>query len=175
MSEVELRLGERWYAVYSQPHRELRAQAQLGAQGFRTFLPRYRKTVRHARRLLTVSAPFFERYLFVALDLARDRWHSVNGTFGVTSLVCDRSAPVPVPQGIVESMIAISDAGGCLNLGGALTLGERVRVLTGPFAGLAGELVRLDGARRVQVLLELMGGEVAVSIDRAQLASVRAA
>jgi transcriptional antiterminator RfaH len=170
-----LAAGERWYAVHSQPHRELRAKMQLAAQGFRAFLPRYRKTVRHARRLLTVSAPLFDRYLFVALDLGRDRWRSVNGTFGVTSLVCDRTAPLPVPHGIVESMIEMSDANGCLNFGGALALGERVRVVTGPFAGFAGELVRLDGARRVQVLLELLGGAVPVSIDRAQLVSAQAA
>src|SRR4051812_35737513 len=77
--------GERWYAVYSQPHREVRAQQQLTAQGFMAFLPLYRKTVRHARKLTTVSAPFFPRYLFVALDLSQHQWRSVNGTFGVTS------------------------------------------------------------------------------------------
>src|ERR1044071_3749272 len=86
---MSLVAGERWYAVYSQPHRETRAQQQLTAQGFTVFLPLYRKTVRHARKLTTVSAPFFPRYLFVALDLSLDQWRSVNGTFGVTSLITD--------------------------------------------------------------------------------------
>jgi transcription elongation factor/antiterminator RfaH len=166
---------DRWYVVYSQPHREFRAQTQLGAQGFHTFLPRYRKTVRHARKLMTVSAPFFNRYLFVALDLSRDRWRSVNGTFGVTSLISDGAYPVSVPQGIIESLISISDANGFIKPGDALHLGDRVRILTGPFAELVGELVRLDGARRVRVLLQLLGGAVAVSIDRGHLASARAA
>src|SRR5687768_12928093 len=61
--------GHRWYVVFTQPNREFHAQMQLAAQGFRSFVPRYRKTVRHARKLKTVSAPFFPRYLFVALDL----------------------------------------------------------------------------------------------------------
>src|SRR5579862_5316022 len=137
--------GDRWYVVYTQPHREFRAQTQLAAQGFHTFLPRYRKTVRHARKLMTVNAPFFNRYLFVALDLSCDQWRSVNGTFGVTSLITDGTFPIPVPQGVIESLIDISDADGFVNLGDALQVGERVKVLTGPFADLIGELVRLDG------------------------------
>jgi transcription elongation factor/antiterminator RfaH len=166
---------DRWYVVYSQPHREFRAQTQLAAQGFRTFLPRYRKTVRHARKLMTVNAPFFSRYLFVTLDLSRDQWRSIKGTFGVTSLMSDGTLPIPVPQGVIESLINISDADGFVNLGDALQIGERVRVLTGPFADVIGELVRLDGARRVRVLLQLLGGVVAVSVDRNRLAPVRAA
>ena len=166
--------GNRWYVVYSQPHQEFRSQTQLTAQGFHTFLPRYRKTVRHARKLMTVNAPFFNRYLFVALDLSCDQWRSVNGTFGVTSLITDGTFPIPVPQGVIESLINISDADGFVNLGDALRVGERVQVLTGPFANLIGELVRLDGARRAQVLLQLLGGAVPVSIDRGHLVSARA-
>jgi transcription elongation factor/antiterminator RfaH len=164
-----------WYAVYTRPRRELRAQVQLSIQGFPTFLPRFRKTVRHARKLVTVSAPFFDRYLFVALDLDRDRWRSVNGTFGVTGLVANRTGPIPLPPGVIEAMIDASDAHGFVNVGRALRVGECVRVLTGPFADLVGVLVRADGARRVQVLLQLLGGTVAVSIDRGHLAAARAA
>jgi transcription antitermination factor NusG len=167
--------GDRWYVVQSQPHRESYVQAQLAAQGLHSFLPRYRKTVRHARKLMTVQAPFFNRYLFVALDLNRDRWRSVYGTFGVTSLLSDGTFPIPVPRGIVESLISISDENGFLNLGDALQVGEHVRILAGPFADLIGELVRLDGARRARVLLQLLGSAVAVSIDRGDLAPARAA
>jgi transcriptional antiterminator RfaH len=167
--------GERWYVVHTQPHREFRAENQLGAQGFRTFLPRYRKTVRHARKLNSVNAPFFSRYLFIALDLSRDQWRSVNGTIGVTSLITDGMLPSAVPEGVVESLISISDANGFVNPSDGLQLGEQVRILTGPFAEKIGELVRFDGARRVRVLLELLGGVVAVSIERGHLMSARAA
>lgn len=164
-----------WYAVHTKPRREWQAQAQLSLQDFATFLPRFRKTVRHARKLTTVSAPFFDRYLFVALDLGRDRWGSVNGTIGVARLVANGAGPIPLPPGVVEAMIDASDEHGFINAGHALEVGDSVRVLTGPFADLVGVLVRADGARRVQVLLQLLGGAVAVSIDRGHLAAARAA
>ena len=108
------RAGERWFAVNSQPKREWRAQAQLVNQGFRVFMPKRLKTVRHARKLTTVLAPLFPRYLFVALDLAQHRWRSVNGTFGVCSLVMVGERPQPVPRGVVEAMIAATDSEGRL-------------------------------------------------------------
>ncbi|MGD9769432.1 MAG: transcription termination/antitermination NusG family protein, partial [Pseudolabrys sp.] len=57
----------RWYAVQSQPNAENKAVAHLARQGFETYLPRYLKRRRHARRVETVAAPLFPRYLLVAI------------------------------------------------------------------------------------------------------------
>lgn len=158
--------GVRWYAVHTLPHREFGARAQLEAQSHKVFLPRHLKTVRHARKLKTIDAPFFPRYLFVNLDLSRDRWRSVNGTFGVSGIIMGRDRPMPVPVGIVEALQARlepnTDAAG----DDGLRLGQRVEVLVGPFANLVGTLERFDGGARVRVLLELMGALAPVSLDR---------
>lgn len=168
-------MGERWYVVQTLPCREARAQLQLAAQGFRAFLPRYAKTVRHARKLSTVSAPLFPRYLFVALDLGRHRWRSVNGTFGVAGLVMGDEFPLSMQIGVVESLAASCGADGHVQLADGLAVGQAVRVLSGPLADMIGKLVRLDGGARVQVLLQLLGGEVPVSVARAALVPARAA
>jgi transcription elongation factor/antiterminator RfaH len=156
----------RWYAVHTQPHRELRAKIQLENQAFRVFLPRRIKTVRHARKLANVAAPFFPRYLFVHLDLNRQAWRCVNGTFGVTSLVMQGDMPHPAPRGVVEAMLASVDAAGLLCLEENLKVGSHVRLAAGPFADKLGILERLDDSGRVRVLLEIMGGTVPVHIER---------
>jgi len=165
----DARAGERWYAVQTQPHREKLAALNLGAQRFRVFLPEFRKTVRHARQLRAVIAPVFPRYLFVALDLGRDRWRSVNGTAGVSALVSARSTPLPLPVGAVEAMMASRDETGAVLLGGELRVGQKVKVIAGPFAGGCGILERMDGKTRVRVLLSLLGGHAPLDMDRAQL------
>jgi transcription elongation factor/antiterminator RfaH len=156
----------RWYAVHTQPNRELRAKKQLENQAFEVFLPKRLKTVRHARRLTNVTAAFFPRYLFVRLDLARHLWRSVNGTFGVSNLVMQGEMPRPVPHGVVEAMIASVDATGLLCLEQGLRVGARVRLAAGPFAEKLGILDRLDDSGRVRVLLEIMGGTVPVQLER---------
>jgi transcription antitermination factor NusG len=167
----ELGPGERWFAVQSRPHREAVAVAQLHNQGFRVFLPLRSKTWRHARRIETRFVPFFPSYLFVALDLDRDRWRSVNGTFGVQRLVMagDDSRPVPLPRGFIEALQGQADDRGYLRLDELLRVGQTVRIVSGPFGDRIGELVHLDDSGRVRLLIELLGGRVPVRLLRGQV------
>jgi transcriptional antiterminator RfaH len=173
--EIEARLtdGERWYLAQTLPYQENRAQTALELQGFRNFLPRRLKTVRHARRLRTVNAPLFPRYIFVALDLDRDRWRSVNGTRGVSSLVMAHDRPVPAPEGVVETLILSTDRSGQLRFVEEFEIGQTVRLTAGPFAQSLGVLDRLSSKERVDVLLNIMSGAIRVSVARDCLELVR--
>src|SRR5262249_10132162 len=102
--------NERWFLVHTQPKSEHKAELHLGAQRFSTYLPQIEKTGRQPRQQRTVRAPLFPRYLFVILDLGRDRWLSVRSTIGVSRLFASQDGrPVPVPTGVVESLIERSD------------------------------------------------------------------
>ncbi|WP_407166024.1 transcription termination/antitermination protein NusG [Bradyrhizobium sp. ORS 111] len=157
-------VGSRWYVINSLPRREFRAERQLRNQRFDVFLPRRLKTVRHARKLTNVVAPFFPRYLFVELDLTRHPWRSINGTFGVAGLLMQGEVPQPVPRGVVEAMAGSVDARGLMSMEKALRVGSEVRIAAGPFAEQLGVLDRLDDAGRVRVLLKIMGGTVPVRL-----------
>ena len=165
----ELAQGARWYLVHARPNSERKAEFNLEAQGFVTFLPQIERTIRHARRLTTVRRPLFPGYLFVRLDVSRDRWLSVNGTIGVTRLFMQEGRPVAVPFGIVETLLAHSDRG-LTRLDSSLAEGQRVRILSGPLADFTATVLRLDARRRVDVLLEIMGAAVSASVDRHALA-----
>jgi transcriptional antiterminator RfaH len=161
--------NERWYLVHTLPHGERRAQLHLGAQGFRTHFPTIQKTIRHARQLRTVRAPLFPRYIFLILDLGRDRWLSVWSTIGVSSLYSCEDRPVPVPEGIVEALVENSDEANLALFASGLTTGQSVRILSGPFANFVGKLERLDAAGRIRVLLDMMGTEVPVALRRSAI------
>jgi len=165
IDDLALRVGERWFLVCTLPRCEALADSHLNRQGFRCFLPRYLKTVRHARKLRTFQAPLFPRYLFVVLNLERDRWRSVNGTSGVASLFMAHDRPVPAPEGIVETLMEAANPSGNRFADG-LAPGQKIRLVAGPFAQAVGLLDRLDDAGRVEVLLEMMGGGVRVKLAR---------
>ena len=164
----------RWYAVSTLRHRERQAEANLVRQGFKVFAPLCRKTVRHARRLTTKHAAYFPGYLFVVLNLKHDRWRSINGTFGVRSMVMAGDRPSAAPIGLVEQLIEHTDASGLLNLRFALEAGDEVRLLSGPFATLIGRFEKLSADGRVRVLLDIMNGTVPVLVDRNDLIAVAA-
>src|ERR1700730_636467 len=140
VQSLGLKGNERWFVAHTLPRSELRSQTHLGAQGFKTFLPQLLKTVRHARRLKTVRGPLFPRYLFVILDLDRDRFLSVRSTVGVSSLFGFGGRPIPVPAGIVEFLIAQTGELDLIRLDADLAEGQPVRILSGPFADLVGVL-----------------------------------
>ena len=159
----------RWFAVRTQPAQEKRAEHQLQQQGFSTFLPLLQKSVRHARKLRQVRAPLFPGYLFVALDLTRDRWRSINSTYGVSGLIMAGEQPMPVPVGVVEGFIELSRADGLMDFTPDLKPGAAVRMVAGGLAGMIGRLAHCDAKGRVEVLLEIMGQEVRVKSDTRSL------
>ena len=166
----ELAESERWYVARTLPQRELHAARQLNNQGFRTFVPRYWKNRRHARRVETISAALFPRYIFVVVDRTRDRWRSINGTLGVDRLLMYGGEPQAVPVGIVENLIAVADGQGNVRFDFRLKEGDAIKVTAGPFADLVGQLEQLDDNGRVRVLLEILGGRVRVVLSRDLLA-----
>ena len=166
--------GKRWYAVQCLAHRESAAQSHLENQSYSVFLPRRMKTRRHARKLDNVLVPFFPNYLFIHLDLSRERWRSINGTYGVGRLVMRGDLPAPAPVGVVEALCSACDERGVLIQSCDLSEGQPVRILAGPFADLVGELERLDESDRVRVLLDIMGGRFPVLVRRHHLVPAKA-
>jgi len=147
----------KWYAVYAQAGKETFAASNLINQGFDVYLPRYRKVRRHARRVETVLAPLFPRYLFVHMDPLEQRWRSINGTFGVCYLLTDGAAPREVPEEIIDAMLAREDGGIVPICPPSFRKGQRVQVTDGPFTELEGLFECVDDQQRVVLLLEFMG------------------
>jgi transcriptional antiterminator RfaH len=165
----------RWYAVNCLSNRESLAAAQLRNQGFRIFLPCRLKTRRHARKFDSVLRPLFPGYLFVQLDLTRDRWRSINGTVGVVRIVGHSEAPSPAPVGAVEALQSACDELDVMQSRDEFAPGDAVRVACGPFAELIGQLEQLDSSGRVRVLLELMGRRACVALPRDYVVSAQSA
>jgi transcription antitermination factor NusG len=165
--------NERWYVARTLLHREFQAARQLNNQGFSTFVPRFWKNRRHARKVETISAPLFPRYIFVVVDQSRDRWRSINGTLGVDRLLMYGGEPQAVPQGVVENLIAALDVDGNIRFDTQLKKGQIIKVTAGPFADLVGQLESLDDNGRVRVLLEILGGKVLVDLPQKLVAAAK--
>lgn len=164
----------RWYVVHTRPRAEAKAVLNLDRQGFTCYLPRYLKRRRHARRVETVAAPLFPRYLFVALDLATQQWWSIRSTFGVSDLVYSGEQPALVPSSIIEDLRAREDEHGLVGLPRRpqFASGDTVRVINGVFSACLGLFDGMADRERVAVLLDLMGRKVRVVMDEEALAAL---
>jgi transcriptional antiterminator RfaH len=162
---------KRWYVVHTQARQEARAEANLRRQGFEAWLPLIRHARRHARRVDSTLAPLFPRYIFVQLDLTRQPWRSINGTFGVVRLLCNGDTPLVVPAGFVEEIMQRCDeAGTIIGPPHPLVVGEPVKVAMGRF-NLEGLFETRSGQDRVVLLIKLLGREVRASVPLKGLAA----
>ena len=158
----------RWYVVEALPRSEERAAINLQRQGMRTYLPRYRKRRRHARKVELVPAALFPGYLFVRLDVTAEPWRRVNGTFGCRQLVCDGEMPAPLPRGVIRALKAREDEDGFVLFGlpaDGFRRGDRVRITDGPLAERMGLVDSVTDAQRVVLLLDMLGRRVRGQLD----------
>lgn len=163
----------RWYVVQAQANAENKAIAHLGRQGFATYLPRYLKRRRHARRIDIVAAPLFPRYLFVEIDMGVQRWRSIYSTVGVSRLVSNGDFPAPVPDEVISSLKRRESTSGFVQLDHRpkFKAGDKVRILEGAFYDCLGIYDGMSDRERVEILLDLLGRKVRVLMNAEAIAA----
>jgi transcriptional antiterminator RfaH len=161
-----VRKPSRWYVVQTHPHNERKAAFHLLRQAFEIYIPVYHKRRRHARRVETVAAPLFPRYVFVCVgDL--QRWHAIKSTQGVSKLVGNGDVPALVSQTIIDELRRREDTNGYVRLeqSAKFHAGDKVRVREGAFGDCNGLFEATSGRDRVAILLDLLGRKVRVILD----------
>ena len=157
----------RWYVAQIKSNAFERAIINLSRQGFQTFIPLQRKTIRHARQMTDVLRPIFPGYLFVCLGEDRGGWRKVNSTQGVIKLIAfGGQQPTPVPNGLVAALQSRCDQNNILQPATELELGTLVKVVTGPFSDFTGTIESLVAGDRIRLLLQLMGQDVKIDLHR---------
>ena len=156
-----------WYVVQTHANAEMKASMHLSRQGFEIYLPRFLKRRRHARRVEIVPMPLFPRYLFVAVDIASQRWRSIHSTIGVSRLLCNGDEPALVSRSIVEQLQSRQDDRGFIKLDPKplFAPGDKVRVVEGVFSACFGLFEGMTDHQRVSILLDLLGRKVRVVLD----------
>jgi len=157
----------KWYVAETLARREEIAFQNLTRQHFQVFVPRLSRTIRHAKKTHTVLAPVFPGYVFVCFDPDSHPWRSINSTFGIKRLLgSGQTRPSPMPRSAMEPILSRCEDGvskaPCFNFHS----GQIVRITRGPFADRIGSVESLDEKGRVRVLLDILGSERSISMDR---------
>ena len=164
--------GNSWFLAQVKPNSAKIADKNLKRQGFQTFLPMEEETHQRKGKFITAMRPLFPGYIFVAFDVARGFWRTVNSTYGVTRLVSFGREPTAVPLDLVSQLTLRCDAEGKLLPPKLLKQGDQVTLSKGPFANFMAEVEKIAPDRRVWVLMEIMGGQTRVAVGADQLRSV---
>lgn len=160
--------GLRWYAIYTNPKHEERANNNLESWGVPTFSPRLREGRRNqfTGAMTYISKPMFPRYIFAKFDAARmlnKIWH----TRGVDSVLCFGGSPVSIDDEIIAMLQARVGEDGYVGLGEQLKPGDKVVITDGPLKNFAGVFERdMKDSERVMVLLTAITYQGRLCVDK---------
>lgn len=165
-----------WYAVYTKPNQEERADSNLRSWQVETFSPKIKE-----RRLNPftgkpkyVVKPLFPRYIFARFK-AEELLHKVCYTRGVHNVVRHGDTPTAVDDEIISIIRAREGEDGYVKVGEdapreELHRGDKVKITDGPlkdFMGVFEETYPDDD--RVALLLSAVSYQSRVVIDRASV------
>lgn len=164
------RVPRGWYLAQLKAGGHVRATENLHRQGFRTFMPMREVTQRRAGRLETARRALFPGYLFVQATARSRPWQSINSTYGVGRLVAfGRDAPAELPEALMTGLFARVAADDALMPCTDLRVGERVRIVAGPFAAFLARVESIPEKGRIFALLDLMGRTVRAEVSPMQV------
>lgn len=158
---------DKWYVAQLKPNEFERAKYNIRKQGFETFMPLRRKSVRHARKTNNVLRPVFPGYIFTRFGADRGDWRKINSTFGVSKLISfEAGKPSPVPNALIEGLRARCDCNDILQPLDDFKTGEKVRVISGNFAEFVGEIETFVTGDRLRLLFDFMSQVTRVDVPR---------
>jgi transcriptional antiterminator RfaH len=168
------RLSLQWYVVRAKPRRERYVHDQLTGQGLECFFPAVK--VHPVNPRAATERAYFPGYLFVHTDLEAVGVNRLRWLPAAVGLLEFGGEPAQVPEALITQLkrrvASIAAAGGLVFAD--LKKGDPVKITSGPFAGYEAIFdLRLKGADRVRVLLDLLRRQVPVEIDSGSIEKLR--
>lgn len=162
----------RWYVVRTKVRQEAVALANLDRQDFKTYLPTIRVTRRQSGKWRAAAEPLFPGYLFVEVDVTVQSAAPIANTRGAIGLVRFGGEISPVPDGIVDGIMAMQSSRDTpIDPAQVFKQGDTVTIVQGPFSGVNAIFHAQSGKERVCLLLDLMGRSNRVEVSAHQIAT----
>ncbi|HXD32870.1 MAG TPA: transcription termination/antitermination NusG family protein [Pyrinomonadaceae bacterium] len=154
-----------WYAVYTRPKQEFRAESNLKAWGIETLNPCARAKSRRLEKTRRVVKQLFPRYLFARFP--SEALHKITFTRGVQTVVSFGNKPAAVDDAVISLIKSRIGEDGFVRFNDELTAGDRVMIIAGPFASLEGIFDRtLNDSERVSLMLSTVALQSRLIIER---------
>lgn len=163
-------ISQHWCVAYTLPRHEKAIAEHLGMESISSYLPLYSEVRLWRQRRIQVELPLFPGYIFIRI-FAKDKSRVLSRP-GVIRLLTMNGDTAVFPDEEME-MLQSSVAKWNAKPYPFLVSGKRVRIKSGPFAGLEGTIARRKGKRTLIVTLDLIHSSMSLDMDaaEAQLAS----
>jgi len=174
MSSTEANIAPPWYAIYTNPKQEERADSNLRSWSVETFFPKI-KVRRHNQfsGKAFITKPLFPRYVFARFDV-NNLLSKVRFTRGVQSVVSLGDGPTPVDEKIINLIQSNVGQDGFISTAEEFKYGDEVIIQEGPLRNIVGIFQRgIKSSDRVMILLTTITYQSSIIIGRDGVKKIR--
>jgi transcription antitermination factor NusG len=156
-----------WFVIYTRSNAEKKLAEELESSGFHIFLPTYTTVRQWSDRKKKVITPLIKGIVFI--QTTRKDLNKVYAFHHVRGVLKENAQPGIVREEEIQNLKIIAHEwnGDVIETNHSYNLekGDEIEVERGPFAGLTGELVNINGKHRVVVRLRSLQVEFSVNVS----------
>lgn len=161
-----------WYAVYTRPRSEKKADKWLNEDGIETYLPLKKTLKQWSDRKKMVEEPLIPSYLFVKIS-NKERVQVMNSPY-VISFIRFNGQPAEIREKEIDLLrLMLNELPNDITLlSNDIKKGDKVEIIAGPLAGSKGEVIKQKGKHHFQLHIEPLGFAVQVQVQAALLQKI---
>lgn len=176
-------MEKRWYVVHTYSGHENKVKqyiesaiqnAGVSDRITRVLIPTEEVVEMRNGKKTTQVRKFLPSYILVEMEMAKDTWHLVTSTPGVTNFVGTGRKPQPLRESEVDRILGQIDRAKTSEvIEIPFQAGDRVKVVDGPFSDFTGTVEEINPEKsKVKVMVSIFGRPTPVELDVLQVESL---
>jgi transcription antitermination factor NusG len=167
---IMMNVRKHWYAIYTMPRTEKKVEARMKSRDMEVYLPLIPTIRVWSDRKKKIEIPLIPGFVFVrntpeAIFEAMD----VEGALGIIRYMGKPAKIRDVEMNNIRILLKEPDFINVLDQSIDLTDGDDVEVVNGPFIGLIGKCIRMQGKFRMVIEVEALKSVIEVNVPLAFL------
>ena len=154
-----------WFALYTKPRAEFKAEEQLKSLGIEHYLPVITKERQWSDRKKKITEPVIRGYIFIYAD-EKQRLLALE-QYSIVRCVFDRGRAAKIPGWQIDNLQKMLNTKSDIFLHNGLIPGKKVVIKNGPFEGIIGIVKEYeDGKKTIAVSIDLLNRSIITHIPK---------
>ena len=107
---------DKWHIIYTQTYKEKYLDYQIKNLGLKTYLPLYKRSVSHSRKVIEKTYSLFPRYLFVKFDVNKSTYNHLKKLHGLEEFIRSDSKLATISDEIIKKIKDKEDEDGYIDI-----------------------------------------------------------
>ncbi len=154
----ELSSTKHWFALYTKPRSEFKAEKQLIGVGVKNYLPTITRLKQWSDRKKKVTKPLLGGYIFIFAN-ETERLLSIEQQ-AIVRCLFDAGRPARIPEWQIENLKKLLETNQELLIHNGIVAGAKVAIKNGPLEGVIGTVVKGGTGKSISVSIDLLNRSV---------------